>query len=79
VKPRGLVFIETGARFQQSPPTRLAHGTNDARVNVGTRRDDFDFHSTPQRIEQGLHTEPVRNEVSVCDPNVTTGGSDRDQ
>jgi hypothetical protein len=79
VKTRGLVFIEAGTCFQQSPPTRLAHRTNYLRVNVGARRDDFHFHSSPERIEQGLHAESVRNEVSVRDPNVATSGSDRDQ
>src|SRR4030095_5531145 len=46
---------------------------------IRSRRDDFDFHSTPKRIDQSLHAESVRNEVSVCDPNVAAGGSDRDQ
>src|SRR4030095_5498405 len=46
---------------------------------IRSRRDDFDFHSTPKRIDQSLHAESVRNEVSVCDPNLAARGTDRDQ
>src|SRR5581483_10273208 len=54
VKPRRLVFVKAGARFQQSPPTRFAYCTNHLSIDIRPRRDDFNLYATPERVEQGF-------------------------
>src|SRR6266404_3493832 len=61
----GIAPADTRAGLEQRFPACLSHGTDSARVNVRTWRNDFYLHASTQRFEQSSHREIIRNEIGI--------------